>query len=383
MLHSESLLLPGLMFAPLQWAGVHPVVVYNLALAAGIIFSGVGIALLLLELTGDATAAVVGAIAFAFLPFRVEHFSHMQLQQTQWIPVALWALHRTVRRRGVSDAALLGVAAACQLFSCIYFGLMLLPFLVAVAVVLIGAHLRFTKTLHSFTLAVSRPFAAGVLTCALVSAVVSGVLVAPLGMAYTTASHIVGQRVDDEALAGSAVPSDYLAAPQESLWYSKATSAYGAVERRLFPGVALVLFAGIAAWRRRSASTFAYLVALAVAVDMSFGLHGVTFSLLWNKVSVFRGLRVPARMGLFAGLALCVLAAMGAATLRANAHAWTRRIVPVVAAAAILIEGWTHFNPGIAMPATIPPAYTAILHDLAGAPTTAIADLPIAASMPS
>ena len=26
------------MFAPLQWAGVHPVVVYNLALAAGIIF---------------------------------------------------------------------------------------------------------------------------------------------------------------------------------------------------------------------------------------------------------------------------------------------------------------------------------------------------------
>ena len=52
----------------------------------------------------------------------------MQLQQTQWIPVALWALHRTVRRRSMSDAAMLGVAAACQLFSCIYFGLMLLPF---------------------------------------------------------------------------------------------------------------------------------------------------------------------------------------------------------------------------------------------------------------
>ena len=62
------------------------------------------------------------------------------------------------------------------------------------------------------------------------------------------------------------------------------------------------------------------------------GLHGVTFSLLWDKVSVFRGLRVPARMGLFAGLALCVLAAMGVATLRAHAHAWTRRIVPIVAA---------------------------------------------------
>jgi len=383
LLYSESLLLPGLMSAPLQWLGVNPVVVYNVALAAGIIFSGVGIALLILELTGDAPAAVVGAIAFAFLPFRVDHFSHMQLQQTQWIPVALWALHRTVRRRTVADAVMLGVATACQLFSCVYFALMLLPFLAAVAVVLVGAHVRFTKTLQSLSLAVSRPFAAGIVTCTLVSALVAGALVAPLGMAYISASHIVGERVDGEALAGSAVPSDYLAAPPASVWYANATSAFGGIEHRLFPGVALVLFAAIAAWRRRSASTFAYLVALAVAIDMSFGLHGVTFSVLWNKVSVFRGLRVPARMGLFAGLALCVLAAMGVASLRTNATLWTRRLVPTLAAAVIAIESWVHIPPGIEMPRTIPPAYEAILADLAGAPTTAIADLPIAAAMPS
>ena len=383
LLYSESLLLPGLMFAPLQWAGVHPVVVYNIALAAGIIFSGVGIALLVLELTGDAPAAVVSAVAFACLPFRVEHFAHMQLQQTQWIPVALWALHRTIRRRSLADASMLGVATACQLFSCVYFGLMLLPFLAAVAAVLVGSHLRFTRTVQSLTLAVSRPFVAGVFRCALVTVIVGGALVAPLGMAYISASRIVGERVDGEAMAGSAVPSDYLAAPEQSVWYADATKAFGGPERRLFPGVAIVLFAALALWRKRSVTTFAYLVALAVAIDMSFGLHGVTFSLLWNKVSVFRGLRVPARMGLFTGLALCVLAALGVAALRARAAAWTKRLVPMVAASLIVLESWSSIGAGLQMPRTMPPGYQAILGDLAGAPTAAIADLPIAASMPS
>jgi hypothetical protein len=383
LLYSESLLLPAIVFAPLQWAGVHGVVVYNVAFAAGVIFSGVGTALLVLELTGDAAAAVVAAIAFAFLPFRVDHASHLQLQQTQWIPVALWALHRMVRRRRMSDAVLVGVASACQLYSCVYFGLMLMPFLATVAIVLLAAHFRVRHTPVELGVWIDRRVGIGLATCTIVAGVAYAGLTAPLGLAYTRASAVVGERVDAEAAVGSARLSDYLVPPVSNVWYGEATRAWGPVERRLFPGLTLLVLAAVGVWRSRSRPMIAYLVALVVAIDVSTGVRGVTFNLLWHTVGAFRGLRVPARMGLFAGFALCVLAAMGVSALRTSGGAWTRRLVPVVAAGLIMVEGWSRLPVGTTLPAGIPPAYAAILHDLNGAPATAIADLPIAASMPT
>ena len=384
LLYSESLILPGVIFAPLQWAGVHPVIVYNLVFASGIVFSGLGLALLALELTDDGFAAAIAAIAFAFLPFRMDHYAHLQLQQTQWIPMALWSLHRTVRLGRTADGVLLGVFSAFQLLSCVYFGLMLFPFLAVVAAVIVGAHIRVGSTREEFSAAVSRAFVMSRVKAMVFAVVAFGVLAAPLGAAYVRASRIVGERGAGEAMAGSALPSDYLAAPRISLLYAKATEKFGGPERRLFPGITLVVLALVGLWRRRSASVIAYLVALIVAVDISFGLHGVTFSLLWQFVGVFRGLRVPARMGLFVGFALSVLAAYGVARLRASfSQPWARRLVPIVAAALLIVESRVQPVGGQPMPAQMPPAYEAILRDVAGAPTAAIADLPIAAAMPT
>ena len=83
--------------APLAWLGAGPILVYNLLYLAALIFSGLGTTLLVLELTGHAAGAIVAGIIFAFLPYRFDHLSHFQLQQTQWIPLTLWALHRLVR----------------------------------------------------------------------------------------------------------------------------------------------------------------------------------------------------------------------------------------------------------------------------------------------
>ena len=58
---SDAVLLPGVVFAPLRYAGMTPTVVYNLALTAGFVTSGVAMFLLVRSLTGRADAGLVSA----------------------------------------------------------------------------------------------------------------------------------------------------------------------------------------------------------------------------------------------------------------------------------------------------------------------------------
>src|SRR5262249_59867054 len=101
------------------------------------ILSGLGAVLLVAELTGRRGPALVAGIIFAFLPFRIDHYPHLQLQQTEWIPLAVWSLHRLMRTASWRDAITLGILTACQGLSCLYFGIFLVPYLAVVAVILL------------------------------------------------------------------------------------------------------------------------------------------------------------------------------------------------------------------------------------------------------
>ena len=369
LLYSESLILPGLLLAPLQWAGVNPVVVYNVGMALGMILSGLGVALLVIELTGDAWAAMVAAVAFAFLPFRFDHYWHMQLQQTACVPLALWALHRWYRRGAVRDGVWLGLCVAGQFYACVYFGVLLLPVLAVVAFVYAVALGRALRTR---------------LAAAVAALLVCGAVVALLGSAYLRATQIVGERSRDEALAGSAHLTDYLAAPRNSRLYAAATQGWGSEERRLFPGLTIVALAGIGLWRRRALAPWAYAVALVVAVDVSLGFHGLSYAALFKTVGLFRGIRVPARMGLLVGFALSVLAAFGVQRLRDGLRSpWARQCLPMAACLAIVVESSGTPIALARVPDTEPPGYAALRRDAQGTPTAVVADLPLTASMPT
>ena len=93
--YSDAMLFEGLLAAPFLWAGVNPVLVYNLMFLAGIVSSGAGMFVLARYLTGDIRAALVSAVVFTLAPYRIEHFIHLELQWTVWMPLTLWALHRT------------------------------------------------------------------------------------------------------------------------------------------------------------------------------------------------------------------------------------------------------------------------------------------------
>jgi hypothetical protein len=218
----------------------------------------------------------------------------------------------------------------------------------------------------------------------LAAMVIYAALALPLGAGYSAAARVVGARSTADAMSGSAHVTDYLAAPQRSLLYGELTNHRGGDERRLFPGLALVILAAIGLRGRRTAEQVAYLIALVVAVDVSLGMNGMTFRLLWNNVDVFRAIRIPARMGLLVGLALSVLAAHGVRNLRQGVRgAWARALIPAVACGLIVIESTVRTPALLAETDTIPPAYADLMRDAQGTPTAVVADLPIAAGMPA
>ncbi len=98
--YSDAMLFEGIVAAPLLWLGLNRVLVYNLMFLAGIVSSGAGMFVLVRYLTGDIGAALVSSVIFTLAPYRIEHFIHLELQWTVWMPLALWAVHRTFDEGG-------------------------------------------------------------------------------------------------------------------------------------------------------------------------------------------------------------------------------------------------------------------------------------------
>jgi len=348
---SETLLLPAVVMAPLRWLGVGPLLVYNIVLLSGFIVSGVGVALLVRMLTGWIGPALVAGIVFAFLPFRIDHYAHMQLQQTQCLPFALWAFHRLLARGRVRDGAAFGVFSAGQLLSCVYYGLLMIPYLAVVSATLLIGHARG---------AAQRTRDGHIAVAIVVAIAIVLVAAVPVGMAYLGARKVVGERGRDEVVNGSATPLDYLGPPPENALYGKALGHFAEQERRLFPGFVAVALAVVGLWPRsgsgrtdRSGTTetsrtadnpatdaaakIAYALGLLIAFDISLGYHGLTYPWLYEYFVPFRALRIPARNGIIVGLSLAVLAGYGVAHLAAMVRSPAARRIVVTAIGALIV----------------------------------------------
>ena len=176
--YSDATLLEGALAAPLLWAGLSPILVYNMLLLVGIAGSGVGMAVLARYLTGQTGAAAVAAAIFMMAPYRVEHLMHLELEWAMWIPLALWALHRTVDEGSWRFGALAGIFVWLQLLSCVYYGIFLVIFAAVLTLLLLAAdRQRATRAAPAlalgaaiaavFTLPYARPYLANVSTVGL------------------------------------------------------------------------------------------------------------------------------------------------------------------------------------------------------------------------
>jgi hypothetical protein len=392
--YSETLLVPAMFAAPLFWAGLGRLLVYNLVFLSGFVVSGVGTSLLVRTLTGSIAAGRVAGLVFAFLPYRIDHFPHLQLQQTQCLPFAMWAFHRLLRTGRVRDGVLFGAFSAGQVLSCMYYGLFLLPYMAVVCGAMLIAEHRLPKDrIVALTLAAAIALAA----------------VIPVGMAYLGARKVVGERGRQEVVDGSATWRNYLAPAEGNALYGEVFARFMQGERRLFPGFVAIALAVVAlvpglavghentkprkherdtvefrgfavSWFRDHATEFAYALGLLLAFDVSLGFNGLTYSALYDCFLPFRALRIPARMGLFVGFSLAVLAGYGIARITSRVQSETmRRVVFVTAGVLMLVEYASKPIPLATIRTVAPEVYADIVRDRGDSPTAALFEFPASA----
>jgi len=363
--YSETLLLPAAFAAPLHWLGVGPLLVYNIVFLSGFIVSGAGTALLVRTLTNSAAAGFIAGLVFAFLPYRIDHFPHLQLQQTQCLPFAMWAFHRLLQMGRLRDGVLFGAFTAGQILSCMYYGLFLLPYMAVVCGAMLIAERR---------LPTDRVVALAVAAAIALAAVI------PVGMAYLGARRVVGERGRQEVIDGSATWRNYLAPAEANALYGKALAGFMQGERRLFPGFVAMALAIVALWPtapRTSDFRLAYALGLLLAFDVSLGFNGFTYSALYDYFLPFRALRIPARMGLFVGFSIAVLAGYGIARIANRAQSATmRRIVFVTAGVLMLAEYASKPIELAAIRTGAPEVYADIIRDGGDSPTAALFEFP-------
>jgi hypothetical protein len=334
---SEHLLGVAVFVAPAYWLTKNIVLQYNLALLGSVVLAGLGMYLLALELTGRRSAAWLAGVMFACLPYRVAHITHLQVLMAGWMPLALAALHcyfRTGSRRALAG---FGVAFVLTGLSNGYY-----LFFLSVPVAIVTAwHLaEWLRRKQSVA-----PMLAGL--AAVTLAVV--VALSPVVAAYLRVKEAHGfARTRGEMVLYSATPGDYATVGPNSMTWGGLVGL-GEPERQLFPGLVLLLAAGLGgatAWR--SPGVILYSIVAAAAMLLSFGPEpdlGVMrfdrgpYDLLLALPGV-GGLRVPARLAMIVYVGLGVLAAFGLAWAGRHTRRRGAAVATVLLTAVVIVEGY-------------------------------------------
>src|SRR6185503_7257791 len=92
--YSEHLIAQAVQIFPVYLVTANPILCYNLLFISTFVLSGLGMYLLVRELTGSGVAAFTAGLLFAFAPYRVPQSSHLQVLSSQWMPFVCYGLVR-------------------------------------------------------------------------------------------------------------------------------------------------------------------------------------------------------------------------------------------------------------------------------------------------
>jgi hypothetical protein len=304
--YSDATLIQGVLAAPWLWTGANPVLVYNILLLAGIASSGIGMFVLARHLTGSPDAALVSATVFTLVPYRVEHFMHLELQWTIWIPLTLWAVHRVFERGAIRDGILVGVFLTLQMLSSMYY----------------GAFLGMMVTALVLLLAATEPHRVRAAVVPLgIAALMAGAVAMVYAQPYTENARSLGVRDPGDVARFSAHLSSYVTAPAQNwLWgWTSNRIVFEGDELHLFPGLIAVVLAACALARKPRSMTWIYVAMTVVAAVLSLGMNAPVYAWLYEHVWVLGGFRAPARFSILACCSLAVLAGLGFSSLQERA----------------------------------------------------------------
>jgi hypothetical protein len=129
--YSEHLFAQAVQILPIYALTHNIILCYNLLFLSTFVLSGLGMFLFVREVTGSPRAAFVAGLIYAFAPFRVPQFAHLQVISSQWMPFVLYGLRRYFDTRRARPLLGAGAALVAQNLSCGYFLLFFAPFVVA------------------------------------------------------------------------------------------------------------------------------------------------------------------------------------------------------------------------------------------------------------
>ena len=355
--YTDAVLLQGIVATPFIRAGVSPVLVYNLLILGSIVLSAAATYLLARRLTGNEPAALVSGTIFAFVTFRFDHYMHLELQATVFIPLALWFLDRAFEDGKWPDMAGFGACVVLQLLSGIYY------------TVFLATALALAIPVRWFFLppARRRRFAGQLGAVSVVAALCA----LPYLSLYLQNRTTVGERGESDLRLYSATPLNYLSSEPNNLAHGAWGGALGRSERRLFPGVAAIGLAliGLVGWSTRK-TTIAILGG--VGFVLSLGLNTPVYSWVRELVFTYRGLRAPARAGILVMLAVSLFAAYGWTTVLSRWPRW-RLVGTGLLMSVLTLEYLTLPNDVL----TLSPRPSALARWLQQQPRSVVVELPL------
>jgi hypothetical protein len=304
--YSEHLTLLGVLAIPLLAATDDLVLTTNLLMLFSMFVSALGMYWLARTLTSSHLASLLAGLFFSFALFRFNRLPHIQMQLYAFLPLCLASWHRFLSSRRRRDLALVSVFFVLQVLSGTYLG--------AIAAVALAIAIACLAPLARLS---SRDLLRVALALGLASA-----LIYPFASPYLWVNRELGIEWDLPGVGSlAATPYSYLASSShlyrglgEYLFPEKPVTDY------LFPGVTLVVLAPLGAVllareRGRRDVLLCYLAILVVGVLISLGPRTPFYSLLYEHVVFFRGLRALTRFALLPQLALSVFAAVALAWL--------------------------------------------------------------------
>ncbi len=101
-----------------------PLLAYNVLMLLSFVLSAFGAYVWALRLSGSRRAALLSGIVFAFVPYRFAHyFGHLNLDATQWMPLALAAMDTLFVRANAQRVIVVGIFVALIFLSAWYYAL--------------------------------------------------------------------------------------------------------------------------------------------------------------------------------------------------------------------------------------------------------------------
>jgi hypothetical protein len=305
---SEHMFVPSLIGAPLIWAGVSPVLVYNLLIMLGFTLSGFAMYWVMAAWTGSQWAALIAGLAYAFNAHVLTRFVHLQAMHVEFFPIVLYAFDRVLTERRARDVALLAVAFVLQALCSNYLMVFTTYALIACAVV------RWNE------LGISK-------ARLLLAAGIAIILLAPFLWPYYQVDQDYGlARSVDVVTQYNAGWRDYLVTGGR-LHYARWSHTLYEGRTALFPGITVAALAVIALYVEFRGQTPKFnmriRMALAIAVvgvAFSLGTSLPGYAVLHDTLPLLSGLRNVARWGWLGLAAIAILAGFGAAALERRKH---------------------------------------------------------------